>query len=121
MTNPTVESILARDFKQPSPNTANCSQHMGIPLLERSIDCPMCCYDLKEFISAACATNKWLNDWRDGMVAALQARKSDAVSLPHVSVTDDDPFPESLVLTNVDEDGEKTVNYVRLGQPRPVA
>ncbi len=120
MTTAAVREVLGRDYKNPTPNTANCSQHMGVPLLERSIDCPMCSYDLKEFIRAACDANRWLNEWRDAMVAALQA-KSDAVSLPHVSVTEQDPFPAEMTLVNVDEGGEKTARYVRLGSPRPVA
>lgn len=65
-----VLGIVLRDFAEPKTVSA-CMAHRALLLTERPIDCALCCFDLREFARLSIATNKWLSQWREDMVAAL--------------------------------------------------
>lgn len=68
---PSVQDVLARDFRVPIPETAQCVRHGSVRLTERPIDCHVCVYDLRAAVQHALRVNEWLDQWRQDMVAAL--------------------------------------------------
>lgn len=68
---PKLLDVLARDFAEPRPVMV-CTKHRHIALAERSIECHLCAYDVREAFKALATANEWLSTWRTDIVNALQ-------------------------------------------------
>lgn len=66
---PELRAVLDRDFTVPVPEVRQCHRHASTPLVERSIDCAMCVYDLRAALQHALLVNEWLDKWRQDVLS----------------------------------------------------